>query len=258
MIYRYDPPASGVIQVLRLTPRNFEGQYVVRWRIDVTPDTRLAAYEDAFGNIAHVFTADGPCSELKVEVDGQVETQNTDGVVRGTVERFPSSLFLRETPLTQADPMMREFAEKLRDASGGDVLPTLHALLDCLHQKIEHDAAAPATDAAHAFARKRGAAQDLAHVFIGTARALGIPARYVGGYFRQADPVSEQDAGHAWVEADVPNLGWVGFDPTKGYCPTDAHVRVAIGLDALGAAPVRGTRYGTGAETAAVAIKVGQ
>ena len=35
-VYRYDPPASGAIQVLRLTPRNHDGQYVVRWRIDVS------------------------------------------------------------------------------------------------------------------------------------------------------------------------------------------------------------------------------
>ena len=62
--YRYDPPATGVIQVLRLTPRNHEGQYVVRWRIDVSADARLNAHEDAFGNLSHVFSADGPFSEL--------------------------------------------------------------------------------------------------------------------------------------------------------------------------------------------------
>ena len=56
----------------------------------------------------------------------------------------------------------------------------------------------------------------------------------------------------------VPDLGWVAFDPANGFCPTDAHVRVAVGLDSLGAAPVRGMRYGPGAETLAVAIKVGQ
>src|SRR5579863_2749673 len=95
--YHYDPPAAGVIQVLRLTPRNHEGQYVVRWRIDVSTDARLAAHEDAFGNLTHVFSADGPLSELCVEVDGEVETQNTNGIVRGTVERFAPSLFLRDT-----------------------------------------------------------------------------------------------------------------------------------------------------------------
>ena len=67
--------------------------------------------------------------------------------------------------------------------------------------------------------------------------------------FYRADGVTAQDAGHAWAEAYVDKLGWVGFDPTNGISPTDAHVRVAVGLDYLGAAPVRGTRYGGGGET---------
>ena len=67
-----------------------------------------------------------------------------------------------------------------------------------------------------------------------------------------------QDAGHAWAETFIPDLGWVGFDPANCICSTDAHVRVAIGLDYLGAAPVRGTRYGGGLETLTVAVKVDQ
>ena len=195
-VYRYDPPAAGVIQVLRLTPRNHEGQYVGRWRIDVVPDARLAAHEDAFGNITHVFTADGPLEELRVEVDGEVETQNTNGVVRGTVERFPPSLFLRDTALTQADGAIRDFAQTIRAASGGEVLAELHGLLDRLFEDIAgDDAASPApANAAEAFARKRGAPKDLAHIFIGAARSLGIPARYVRGYFRSAD--NSADGGH--------------------------------------------------------------
>src|ERR1700689_1884337 len=129
-VYRYDPPTAGVIQVLRLTPRNHEGQYVQRWHIDVVPDARLAAHEDAFGNITHVFTADGPLEELWVEVDGEVEMQSADGVVRGTVERFPPSLFLRDTALTQADDATRQFAEQVRAARGDTVLAQLHGLLD--------------------------------------------------------------------------------------------------------------------------------
>jgi transglutaminase-like putative cysteine protease len=258
-VYRYDPPAAAVIQVLRLTPRNHEGQYVVRWRIDVSADARLAAHEDAFGNITHVFSADGPFSELFVEVDGEVETQNTNGVVRGTLERFGPSLFLRDTALTQADPAIREFAHSVRAAKGGEVLSELHGLLDRLYEEMDHagDDAEGAANAAEAFARKGGPSRDLTHIFIGAAHALGIPARYVGGYCCSDDGAA-QAAGHAWAEALVPELGWIAFDPANGFCPTDAHVRVAIGLDALGAAPVRGMRYGPGAETLEVAIKVGQ
>lgn len=262
--YKYDPPAAGVIQMLRLTPRNHEGQHVVRWRIDVSADARLAAQEDAFGNIAHVFSADGPFTELSVEVDGEVETQNNNGVVRGTVERFGPSLFLRDTALTQADEAIRAFAQSVRAEQHGEVLGELHGILDRLHEDMAHDTddAAGAANAAEAFAAKRGPSRDLSHIFIGAAHCLGIPARYVAGYFRHEDGShsdgAAQTAGHAWAEAYVPTLGWVAFDPANGFCPTDCHVRVAIGLDALGAAPVRRMRYGQGAETLAVAIKVGQ
>jgi transglutaminase-like putative cysteine protease len=227
------------------------------------PDARLAAHEDAFGNITHVFTADGPLEELRVEVDGEVETQNANGVVRGTVEWFPPSLFLRDTALTQADGAIRDFAQNIRDASGGVMLAELHGLLDRLFEDMAGDSAAgddaatsAPVNAAEAFARKHGAPKDLAHIFIGAARSLGIPARHVRGYFRHPD--KSADTSHAWAEAYVPDLGWVGFDPSNGCCPTDGHVRVAIGLDSLGAAAVRGTRLGVGAETLAVAIKVDQ
>jgi transglutaminase-like putative cysteine protease len=256
-VYRYDPPATGAIQVLRLSPRNHEGQYVVRWRIDVSPDAHLAAREDAFGNITHVFTADGPLDELRVEVNGEVETQNTDGVVRGTVERFPPTLFLRDTTLTQSDAATRQFAQAVRASGKGQVLAELHTLLDRLHAELVHgpQPVRASANAPEAFARKGGSAADLTHIFIGAAHSLGIPARFVAGYFHQAEAGMEQ-SGHAWAEAHVKGLGWVGFDPANGFCPMDAHVRVAVGLDALGAAPLRGTHYGAGAETLEIAIKV--
>ncbi len=262
MLRRYEPAAVSVIQELRLTPRNHEGQYVIGWSIDVSADVRLHAHEDAFGNITHVFTAAGPFNALSVKVDGEVETQDTNGVVRGAVERFPPNLFLRDTSLTQADSRIRDFAGDVRAADGGDVLARLHALLERLHDAMtdEEDASPTAPTAAEAFAQKRGGARDVTHIFIGAARSLGVPARYVAGYLSAAgaaDTVAE-DGGHAWAEAFVLGLGWVGFDAVNCICPTDAYVRVAIGLDALGAAPVRGTRYGASDETLAVAIKVDQ
>ena len=263
-VYRYDPPANGVIQILRLTPRNHDGQYVADWRIDVTPDVRLAVHEDAFGNISHVFTADGPVKEFRVEVDGQVETQTNSGVLHGTVERFPPSLYLRDTALTQSDDAIREFAASIRAVSGGKTLAELHGVLDRLCADMGHDETAPgeaeqpaaAITAAKVFANKRGTARDLTHIFIGVAHALGIPARFVAGYCRKPD--TPQASGHAWAEACVPDLGWVAFDPANGLCPTDAHVRVAVALDYLGAAPMRGTRLGVGVEKLVTAIRVDQ
>ena len=85
---------------------------MIDWRIDVSADARLDAHEDAFGNLTHVFTADGPLAELSVNVDGEVETQDTDGVVRGAVERFPPSLFLRDTVVDPGRRAIRDFAQR--------------------------------------------------------------------------------------------------------------------------------------------------
>lgn len=258
--YHYETPPSGVTQTLRLTPRNYDGQYVLNWRLDLSEDCLLHQHEDAFGNITHSFTAEGPFRELSVEVEGEVDTQDTQSVVSGAIERFPPGLFLRETALTHADAAIVDFAQTTRAAGGSDPLPLLHALLNALNGEItfDTDPTHSATTAAEAFALRRGVCQDLTHIFIAAARLLGIPARYVGGHFYRVDGVTAQDAGHAWAEAYVENLGWVGFDPTNGIGTTEAHVRVAVGLDYLGAAPVRGTRYGGGGETLKVAVHVDQ
>ena len=258
--YRYQQPVRSVIQTLRLTPRNHDGQYVVNWRIDVSENCQLDQLEDAFGNIAHVFSAEGPFSELRVHVEGDVDTQDTDGVVRGAIERFPPSLYLRETPLTRLDPAIADFARETQRTTGDDALKTSHGLVERLHHELTYDESPThtGTTAAEAFALKRGVCQDLSHIFIAAARSLGIPARYIGGHFHRADGVTAQEAGHAWAEAFVPDLGWVAFDPTNGISATDAHVRVAVGLDYLGAAPVRGSRNGGGDETLSVAVQVDQ
>lgn len=258
--YRYDVPAAGVIQVLRLTPRNHDGQFVVDWRTDVTADCRLDQHEDAFGNIIHTFTAEGPLDELGVLVEGEVETQDTSGLVRGAVERFPPSLYLRETPLTEPDTAIADFAREVRAGGGADTLSLLHSLMARVNAEVAYDTdpTHAATTAAEAFELKRGVCQDLAHIFVAAARRLDVPARYVGGYFCRSDGVVQHEAGHAWAEAHVEGLGWVAFDPAHCLCATDAHVRVAVGLDYLGAAPVRGTRYGGHNELLTVAVAVDQ
>jgi transglutaminase-like putative cysteine protease len=279
-VHRYEPPASGVIQTLRVTPRNHAAQYVVDWRIDISADCRLDPQQDAFGNIVHAFSVSGPLSELRLLIEGEIETQDTAGVVKGAVERFPPSLFLRETALTSADESIAAYAAALpRPQAQGEAadgpLAALHLLLERIHADIACDTdmadaaeagGTGAGTAAEAFARRRGTCQDLTHIFIATARALDVPARYVSGYLRHANGATAvpdgndatHDARHCWAEAHVPDLGWIGFDPANGVCVTDHHIRVAIGLDQLGAAPFRGAHYGGGAEALEVKLVVAQ
>jgi transglutaminase-like putative cysteine protease len=257
--YVYDSPARSVIQLLRLFPRSHESQVVHDWHLEVDHDAALRMGEDAFGNVTHVMSLSGPAESVTLTLDGEVETTDTQGVVRGTVERFPPRLYLRETALTTATEELVHFAAvATRGAIGA--LNRLHALMAAVHADIAFDTATTsvATTAAEAFALKRGVCQDLSHIFIAAARSVDIPARYVGGHLYRADGAVQQEAGHAWVEAYADDLGWVSFDPANGICTTDAHVRVSMGLDYLGAAPVRGTRVGGEAERLNVDVRVSQ
>jgi transglutaminase-like putative cysteine protease len=254
--YRYQQPAAAVTQVLRMTPRGHDGQFIVDWRIELAGDNRLRASADAFGNIMHSFALPGPISAVTVTAIGEVETEDTHGLVKGQIERFPPAVFLRDTRLTEADAELRQFAVDVT-AGAGDRLSVLHALNTAVHERMRFDKGPTdaSTTAREAFASGHGVCQDYAHVFVAAARQLEIPARYVGGYLFQKS-MPEQDAGHGWAEALVEDLGWVAFDPANGVSATDAYVRVAVGLDYLGAAPVRGAQFGGAGEALAVSVRV--
>ncbi len=256
--YAYDEPAHSIVQILRLTPRDHDGQRVRAWRIELDQDAQLKQGQDAFGNIFHVLSLPRALEDLVVTVQGEVETHETDGVLRSTFEPFPPKLFLRETPLTQSSPELTEYA--LDVFAGKKPLDGLHALLEALRRDMAFDTKPTdvSTTAAQAFSARQGVCQDWSHIFIAAARKCGIPARYVGGYMFREDGQTQQEAGHAWVEAYVDPLGWVGFDPANGVSPTEAHIRVAVGLDYLGASPVRGSRYGGTHEQMSVSVAVEQ
>lgn len=258
-LYRYERPASSVIQQLRLTPRGYEGLFIRKWRVEIDADCRLDRSEDAFGNILHTFTADGPVDELRITVEGDVETAEAHGVLKGTLERFPFTFWQRETALTHACPEIVEFAHDIASGEGGDRLETLHALNTAIFNQMRFAVGDTdtKTTACDAFRAKSGVCQDFAHVFLAAVRSLGIPARYIGGYLLRTD-VNEQEAGHAWAEAYVDGVGWIGFDPAHSLSTTERYVRVANGLDYLDAAPIRGARIGGSGESMSVSIHVSQ
>lgn len=254
--YRYAEPVKSTVQMLRLTPRGHEGQTVLKWFIDTDSDAHLIQGEDWYGNAMHTLYGQGPLERITLKVSGEVETTDTAGIVRDTVERFPALFYLRETLLTQADMAIRTFAQDVAGSSG-DPLNQAQSLMLALHERMRFDPAATdvATSAVEAFASGHGVCQDFTHVFLAATRHLGIPARYVSGYLHRPDQVL-QEAGHAWAEAYIPDLGWVSFDSANAISATEHYIRVAIGLDYLDAAPVRGSYYGSSNEDLGVSLKI--
>jgi transglutaminase-like putative cysteine protease len=239
-------PADGVIQVLRLTPRNHDGQYVVRWRIDLSVDCRTRISTRTRSATSCMCSPPmGPFSELRVRWKARSRRSDTDGAwCAAAVERFPPSLYLRETALTRQPTAIATFAAAAATQTGAIAEHPAPDLLARVHGEIvfDTDPTHPATTAAEAFALKRGVCQDLTHVFI----ACGPQPRHSGALRRRPFPPWRRrgfaGGGPCLGGGLRADLGWIAFDPTNGICATDAHVRVAVGLDYLGAAPVRGTR----------------
>jgi transglutaminase-like putative cysteine protease len=252
--YDYATQASDVVQLLRVEPSGHDGQYVLHWRLDTDVDGRLRRSHDCFGNVVHLFYADAPLQRLTLHVTGEVDTHDTGSRLTGAAEPLPAAVFLRGTPLCTADAAILALA---RQCNAANPLDTCHNLTVALFEGMAFDADVTHshTDAIHAYGLRAGVCQDYSHIFLAAARALGIPSRYVSGHLLRADGLIVQPAGHAWVEALIPDLGWVGFDPTNGIATSEHYMRVAIGLDYLDAAPVRGARRGGGAETLIVTVK---
>jgi transglutaminase-like putative cysteine protease len=255
-VYRYTEPIRYAIQTLRLEPRPYEGLTVLNWRVEGGGPRPLPRFIDGLGNVVHCQTIDRPHIEATITVNGEVETRRDDGVVLGTVEPLPPLFFLRATPLTTPNAAITDLA---RDGvAGKDLIENLHALMNRVRDRLDYRPGATdsATSAADALAQGIGVCQDHAHLFIAAARALDIPARYVSGYLWTGDDSQPFDASHAWAEAFVPELGWLGFDPANRICPTENYIRVAVGLDYSAAAPVRGLRRGPAEESLSVEVHV--
>jgi transglutaminase-like putative cysteine protease len=251
--YRFSAPQGRLVQMLRVTPENTHDQTVATWRIDVDHDARLRDGRDGFGNLMTMLYVDGPLDAITITVSGEVLTSHSDGVLHGVTETLPPALFLRATAATPRDPAIGAWAS---EQTAGDALATLHRLNGALHRRFRLDRArgAPGLDAGTAFARETATPRDLAQMFAVAARSLGHPARYVSGYALVAG--DHRPSPHGWAEAFVDAIGWIAFDPCTGLCPQEDYVRVAIGLDAAGAAPVAGSRLGEGDEALDVDVSV--
>ena len=254
--YRFTEPQARLVQMLRLTPSDHAGQSIVSWWIDVDCDARLKPLRDGYGNQATMLYVDGPIERAVLEVTGEVLTEDRAGMVIGTAELLPPSYFLQSTPLTKPDEAIRELAIVHRQK--GSALDAAHRLNEGVADALDRQPAEIAADhdAATCFAAKAADPQGAAHVLIAAARAAGFPARYVAGHIYRFEEV-DRHAAHGWAELYVEGYGWIGFDPSEGRCPSDLHIRVAIGLDHTQAAPLSGLRTGGGHEALIVDVHVG-
>ena len=254
--YAYDRNLGYLIQQLKLTPREEGGQRIAHWQLSAPGRTRPR--QDAHGNLMHLLTLERPGDAILLSVEGVVET--ADEPIALPAGGLNPGVYLAPTPLTAASPELRAFAraQQARMALHDDVVDALYDLMLAVADTIAYSPGVThaATPAAAAFAQGAGVCQDQAHTFIAVCRLLGVPARYVSGYAHVDS--SAGLASHAWAEAWVEGLGWIGFDITHRRLADGRLCRLAVGRDYLDACPVRGQRVGGGRETMAVSVQIAQ
>ncbi len=256
--YRFGQPASHGLQRLRLRPKSTHGQSVIEWNMQLEGARLEAEYEDQHCNPTALVSVDRGVEAVNITCSGLVLTSNNAGVIGHHAGFMPLWCFRSQTALTAPGPKMRNLAARV-EGSSDDRLELLHGLSHQIREAVAYEVGRTdvETTAEAAMAAGRGVCQDHAHIFVGLARALGIPARYVSGYLMMDDRI-DQEAGHAWAEAHVEGLGWVAFDVSNGICADARYVRIATGCDYREAAPVTGITYGTGESLLSVSLAVEQ
>jgi transglutaminase-like putative cysteine protease len=254
-VYRYDHPLKYTIQSLKLTPRRDAGQRTLQWRLSAPG--RHVEQLDAHGNVSHLLTLEEPHSEIAIVAQGIVDTGDAGAPLLTDDGVLSPLAYLSPTPLTQPNARIREFAAE-HLSGGGTLRGRLERLGEAIAGTIRYrPGVTDVTDgAASVFERGEGVCQDQAHAFVACCRAMGIPARYVSGYFHTGD--AGIVASHAWADAWLgSDDGWVSIDLTHRSLAGPKHCRLAVGRDYLDAAPVRGVRHGGGAEQLRVNVIVG-
>jgi len=246
--YSFTEPQARIVQLLRVTPQDHDGQTVAGWRIDIDHDCRLREGRDGFGNITTMLYIEGPVTDFEIAVHGEVLTEPRNGLVAGAPDPLPALLFTRSTTLTQPDAAIVALAQ---------AAPTPEALNRAIHERIRLTAGRPTLGrtAAETLAEGRGMSRDIAHLFVSAVRAAGYPGRFVAGHcLACTDGPAAQP--HSWAEVMIADKGWMAFDPCFGTHAEIDYVRVAAGLDASDATPVSGARDGGGIEMLDVAVEV--
>lgn len=271
--FRYSGPVHESVMELRMQPRSETSQTLRNFQISTNPRAQLYAYTDHYGNAVYHFNVLRQHSELRIDAISVVEVKDQEPLPEATDtlewQRYNNFNLtsehydlLEELDFAKSSPELKRFllAHNL-EAPRGDPLTALKQLNSIIYDAFEYEPGVTQVHSpiAQALDAGRGVCQDFAHIMITTARHWGVPSRYVSGYLfhrRQGKERSSPDATHAWMEAYLPSLGWVGFDPTNNIVVTDRHVRVAVGRDYADVPPTRGTFKGDVESELGVAVRV--
>lgn len=272
--YRYSKPVSQSTLEVRMHPRSEYAQRCFTFELTVSPKARLFSYMDHLGNTIYHFDMPQPHTELTIVADALVDIEAPPELpdklnpeawaeLDELVARDDYWDMLMPSQFARPSEELDTFARKLAidPRNGRDPLTLIRDLNKNLFDEFEYAKESTSVDSPieDALRSRSGVCQDFSHIMITLLRGLRIPSRYVSGYLfhdKEHKDRSAEGATHAWVEALLPGLGWIGFDPTNNLIAGIRHIRTAIGRDYADVPPTKGTLLGSGSAASELKVRV--
>lgn len=270
--YKYSEPITDNVMEIRMHPRSDDYQRCLRFDLEISPNTKVLAHQDYLRNTIHFFDLPAPHTRLAIKSESVVEMKPRSTVPNALptsawdvleTKNFDRECYDMLLPgqYTHSTELLEAFKQEVDWRRRADPLMLLRELTAAIFVRFEYTQHVTGVDSSIdvALEARRGVCQDFTHIMLTMVRDIGIPCRYVSGYlYHRTDyeDRSDVDASHAWVEAWLPNLGWVGFDPTNNLIVEDRHVAASIGTDYADTAPTRGLFKGTAETELEVKVKV--
>jgi transglutaminase-like putative cysteine protease len=254
----YEQPAYESHNEIRMRARDGPRQRWLKFALEVDPVGTALDYQDFYGNPVQIVSIYPRHASLRIVADSLVErlpepdesatpTTFRDFLAQDSARNALEYDFLNPSVFVPFSEPLRRFFWMAHPASDEDVSEYVQRVVAYIGDQFEYE---PGVTQVHSTADEiltigGGVCQDFAHLTLGVLRLAGVPARYVSGYLAPAtDSAAAAQVGvrasHAWIEAQLPGLGWVGFDPTHGCRADYRHLRVGVGRDYADVPPFKG------------------
>jgi transglutaminase-like putative cysteine protease len=272
--YRYSRSVWQSMMEVRMHPRSEGNQRCFIFQLSVNPRARIFAHTDSRGNLVHHFDLPQRHRQLTIISDALVNIEEQQTIpdtldyrawneLEQLIEKkdywdsLTPSHFARPSP--ELEELAREIGAVERD--GRSPLAFLLDVMAGVYRSFTYTKKSTAVNSPieHALRSRQGVCQDFAHIMITLVRNAEIPCRYVSGYLYHSKENADRSADgatHAWVEAALPGLGWMGFDPTNNLIVAERHIRTAVGRDYADVPPTMGTMKGKAETELQVRVRV--
>ncbi len=255
-------------------PRSEGTQRCFVFQLSVNPRARIFGYTDFYGNLVHHFDLPSRHSQLTIISDALVNIDDQPEIpdvmsyeawreLEDLIEKKDYWDMLMPSHFARSSPELEQLAVEIgvTDRKGRSPLAYLRDIASGVHRSFSYVKKSTAVNSPieDALRSRQGVCQDFAHIMIALVRNARIPCRYVSGYLYHSSEnthPSADGATHAWVEAVLPGIGWVGFDPTINRFVSEKHIRTAIGRDYADVPPTMGMMKGKADTQLQVRVRV--